>query len=549
MKQINAQAHRQRKFSSSATQHRRRRPASCEALEQRQLMALTITVREPNGASSAAVTEVGQVINLQVLATITSADQKPGEDALQDVDGNFDSTAVGTHAVDGNLTAANISPFNAPGSSPGTDQPLTSDGNIDVGSKFQTVVVNGKKVVSTAGEFSVRSGAPVGLSGGTTVNNGTALQFEIATLTYTVTNLAEGGTTAINFYPASLYQPGIPDAADWIEAGVLYNNLYSTTGAPATFGAGAPFTVSGPLLPLIKLTSPAGQSATAGKPASVSLGSFTESNAVSPFKDNVNWGDGSSNTVLKSTAAGTLPATSHTFAKAGTFTVTETVTDANGNASNTITFKETVAAPVNKLVFSKQPANIIAGKAISPAVVVDIENAQGQIVTTDDSTVTLSIEYGSSSTVQKTITVNAVKGIAAFSSTVLTLAGTCKLKVTGGSLDAATSSSFTVSPAAADKLVFDQSPENSKVGKAIAPAVTVKVEDAFGNLVTTDKSKVTITIATAPTGGKLTGTTSITAVAGIATFSDLILSKAGSYSLKATDGGLVDVVSSVVSVS
>jgi hypothetical protein len=190
----------------------RRGRAICEVLEQRQLMALTITLREAGGASSAVVTQVGQVINLQVLATITSANNQPTQDALQDVDGNFESTAVGQQAVVGNLSATNVSPFNAVGSSPGTDQALTSGGPIDVGSTFQTVLFNGRPAISTQGQFSARSGAATGSSNGTLVDNGTALQLEIATLTYTVTSIGQGGTTDISFYPASLYVPSLPDA-------------------------------------------------------------------------------------------------------------------------------------------------------------------------------------------------------------------------------------------------------------------------------------------------------------------------------------------------
>jgi len=52
---------------------------------------------------------------------------------------------------------------------------------------------------------------------------------------------------------------------------------------------------------------------------------------------------------------------------------------------------------------------------------------------------------------------------------------------------------------------------------AITPAVTVRVLDQFNNLVTGDTS----TVALAPSSGILNGTTSVAAVAGVATFSDL----------------------------
>jgi uncharacterized repeat protein (TIGR03803 family) len=337
------------------------------------------------------------------------------------------------------------------------------------------------------------------------------------------------------------------------EAGLILsgNTLYGTTDDGGASGGGTVFslTISGTPAASINLTGPSNQSATPGTSKSFTLGSFTETGATGPYSVTVNWGDGSADTKFTQSAAGTITAQSHAFAAAKTDAVTVTVTDSKGDATGTATFTVNVTAPVNKLVFAKQPTNIIAGKAISPSVVIDIENSLGQIVTSDDSTVTLAVEYGTSSTVQKTVTAKAVNGVATFGSITPTLAGTYTLKVTDGSLTAATSSAFTVSAAAADELVFGQSPDASKVGKAITPAVTVKVEDAFGNVVTTDKSTVKIAIATGPAGGTLTGTVSVAAVAGIATFSDLLLSKAGNYSLKATDGVLADVLSGVFAVA
>src|SRR5262249_31163108 len=52
-----------------------------------------------------------------------------------------------------------------------------------------------------------------------------------------------------------------------------------------------------------------------------------------------------------------------------------------------------------------------------------------------------------------------------------------------------------VSAAAASKLVFGQQPTNTSVGGTISPAVTVLVEDVYGNLVTSDNSdQVNLTV-------------------------------------------------------
>jgi CSLREA domain-containing protein len=101
--------------------------------------------------------------------------------------------------------------------------------------------------------------------------------------------------------------------------------------------------------PVIKITAPANQTATMAVSKSITLGSFTQSIGTSPFKDVITWGDGSAITTLSLTAAGTIPATAHTFAKAGTFAVTEIITDAKSNKSNTATFTVTVTAPTGSI--------------------------------------------------------------------------------------------------------------------------------------------------------------------------------------------------------
>jgi ABC-type transport system involved in cytochrome c biogenesis permease subunit len=141
------------------------------------------------------------------------------------------------------------------------------------------------------------------------------------------------------------------------------------------------------------------------------------------------------------------------------------------------------------------------------------------------------------------LAIAAVKGIATFSNVVLKTAGAYSLKATDASLASAISSIFNVTPATAAKLVFLTQPGNAHLNQAIAPAVRVAVEDAFGNVVTTDHSTFTLSILSGPAGGVLTGTLSVADVAGIASFSTLKLNKAGTYKIKATDNLLTTATS------
>ena len=81
-------------------------------------------------------------------------------------------------------------------------------------------------------------------------------------------------------------------------------------------------------------------------------------------------------------------------------------------------------------------------------------------------------------------------GVHTFSATLLT-AGTQSITAqdTASSTIAGTQAGISVSPAAAHQLVFAQQPSGTSAGAVISPAVTVLVEDAFGNVVTRDSSR------------------------------------------------------------
>src|SRR5207244_3976917 len=98
---------------------------------------------------------------------------------------------------------------------------------------------------------------------------------------------------------------------------------------------------------------------------------------------------------------------------------------------------------------------------------------------------------------------------------------------------------YTVAGGVTDHLVFGQQPTNTVAGQSITPAVTVQVVDKLGSVVTTDNSNVTVAIGTNPGNATLSGTLTVAAVNGVATFSNLSLNKTGAgYTLAASDGTL-----------
>ena len=93
--------------------------------------------------------------------------------------------------------------------------------------------------------------------------------------------------------------------------------------------------------------------------------------------------------------------------------------------------------------------------------------------------------------------------------------------------------------AAATQVMFGVQPSNTAHGSNITPAVTVLIEDAGYNVVTSSTATVAIAIGTNPGGGTLSGTVSLNAVAGVATFSTLNINNAGvGYTIGASSFGL-----------
>lgn len=98
--------------------------------------------------------------------------------------------------------------------------------------------------------------------------------------------------------------------------------------------------------------------------------------------------------------------------------------------------------------------------------------------------------------------------------------------------------------AAATQLDFEQQPSDTAAEALIDPPVTVRAEDDDGNLVDTFTDDVTIAIDDNPAGGALSGTTTVAAEGGVATFDDLSIDEVGDpYTLEARADDLDPVTS------
>src|SRR5205085_1880831 len=133
-------------------------------------------------------------------------------------------------------------------------------------------------------------------------------------------------------------------------------------------------------------------------------------------------------------------------------------------------------------------------------------------------------------------TIAASSGVAGFTNLRIDTAGAKTLHFADGALTTANSGSFTVNYARSEERRVGKDPGGGTAGSAFATQPVVKVEDAYGNVVTSDSSNVTATLSSGT--GTLQGTTTIAASSGVATFTNLRIDTTGAKTLHFADGAL-----------
>ncbi len=218
-------------------------------------------------------------------------------------------------------------------------------------------------------------------------------------------------------------------------------------------------------------------------------------------------------------------------------TSTGTLTFSDGSLTPISLTSVAITGPATKLAVITQPSVTgTSGTALVVQPVVSVEDAAGQVVKGDTSTVTAAIVSAPAGSSVTSPTKAAVAGVATFSGLALNaLAGPYTLTFSDGALTPVVSSSITLGAGAASQLVVVTHPSASAAtGLVLAQQPVVKVEDSGGNVLTTvTTGAVTASILTG-TGGTLSGGTTANFAAGVATFSGLILTgvPGSSYTLK-----------------
>jgi hypothetical protein len=130
--------------------------------------------------------------------------------------------------------------------------------------------------------------------------------------------------------------------------------------------------------------------------------------------------------------------------------------------------------------------------------------------------------------------------------------------VTGVDGAVSATASLEVDPGPPANVSFGQGPTDVQQASSITPAVTVTVQDAYRNTVTSSTAAVTMAVGTNPSGGVLSGTSNCpagpgnvcqNAAGGVATFADLSIDTAGTgYTLAASSPGLTGATSGAFNV-
>lgn len=198
-----------------------------------------------------------------------------------------------------------------------------------------------------------------------------------------------------------------------------------------------------------------------------------------------------------------------------------------------------------KLAFTTQPVGGVGGTPLTTQPVVTIQDANGNTVAGSFMVVTLTITAGtgtSGAVLFGPSTINATNGVAKFTNILIDKAGNSyTLTATSGKLAQATSAPFAISSGGAAKLFFSAQPGGAVAGSLLTTQPQVMVQDDWGNVVAGYDDSVTlfITPGSGPSAARLSGTTTIKAVNGIAKYTDISIQQTWtSYTLMATSDAL-----------
>lgn len=193
-----------------------------------------------------------------------------------------------------------------------------------------------------------------------------------------------------------------------------------------------------------------------------------------------------------------------------------------------------------QLAFTIQPAASVASTQSLGVVRVEFLTQDERPTTRATGDVQISlIPANTAGRLSGSVTASPANGVATFSDLSVDKAATgYQLVAKAPGMDSVVSQDFSVTTGAPARLRFESTVEPQMAGSLLAP-VSVGVADAGGNAIATATPTVTLSDASST----VYGTTTVSAVNGVALFSDLSIQTAGIHALTATAPGLLPATS------
>ncbi|MBL0170616.1 MAG: hypothetical protein IPP90_07775 [Gemmatimonadaceae bacterium] len=526
-------------------------PATSNAVTVTQVAAALVVTQQPAGAVSGVAFTTQPVIEIRDNAGLVVT---TGASATEVVTA---AIATGTGTLGGTLTAtavngvATFATLQLTGSGAHTLQFTTTTPALSVTSSSVTIGAG------PATQLAITT-QPTGAVSGVAFTTQPVIEIHdaggaLTTSTATVTAALASGLGALSGTLTATAVNGVATFTNLKIAGPGAHTLTFTSGAltPATSNA---VTVTQVAAALVVTQQPAG---------AVSGVAFT-TQPVIEIRDNaglvVTTGTGSTEVVTAAIATGTGTLGGTLTATAVNGVATFTTLQLTGSGAHTLQFTTTtpalsvtsssvnvIGAP-SQLAITTQPAGAVSGVAFTTQPVIEIRDASGNL-TSSAAAVTASIAGGSGA-LSGTVTVSAVNGVATFTDLQIAGFGAHTLTFTSGALNQATSSSFAVTQVATS-LTIQTQPVGAVSGAPLATQPVVQIRDNAGLVITTGAGAtlaVTVSIATGP--GALTGTTTVNAVNGVATFTNLVITGDGDHTLKLeTTTPALSIISGTVTVT
>lgn len=248
------------------------------------------------------------------------------------------------------------------------------------------------------------------------------------------------------------------------------------------------------------------------------------------------------------------------FANAGSISPLTAVTDSAGRAHAVMTLgptagKATYAAvsgsypvtvtetatvgPATGLGFVQQPSSTASAKPLSPAIIVQVEDSCGNLVSTASPSVTLALDAASMATgavLGGTLTATAVNGVATFSNVTVDRSGSSfRIVASAPGLASGTSSAFDIQPGPLQLLAVGSTTFTMTAGQSPTNAPYAHVVDKNG----ADVRAVSMHIAVHKGTTLLAEFNASTDAAGKFTASDAVVTAAGTYTVDISNTSLV----------